>query len=124
MGGAGQMVHRCSGYRYPHQCTNPCTNHLHPTALEHGQVALGFPESGSRQTSHQAWSSAIVGVSIAALEAKWSARLVEWRELGVTVLGEKIALEVLADLRGVGDDVHDDAELCAPSVAGPRVGYH
>jgi len=63
-------------------------------------------------------------VSIAALEAKWSARLVEWRELGVTVLGEKIAREILDDLRAVGESTHDEAALYGPSEAGVIVDYH
>jgi hypothetical protein len=37
----------------------------------------------------------------AELCAKWSARLVEWRSLGVQASGEKVAAEILDDLRAL-----------------------
>jgi hypothetical protein len=45
-------------------------------------------------------------MTIAELEAKWTRRLNEWRELDVSLSGEKIAAEVLGDLHAMrdGDD--------------------
>ncbi|MDB4882889.1 MAG: hypothetical protein JWL95_1655 [Gemmatimonadetes bacterium] len=42
--------------------------------------------------------------SAAELTAKWQERLTEWRSLGVRIDGEKVAAEVLEDLRALVDD--------------------
>lgn len=37
--------------------------------------------------------------SLMGIREKWKARLAEWRELGVRIDGEKVAAEILEDLR-------------------------
>lgn len=60
--------------------------------------------------------------SAAELTAKWSTRLTEWRTLGVRVDGDKVAVEVLEDLRElVNDDVVTLAE--ASLLGGFSVGH-
>ena len=55
----------------------------HPTPAAHHPVARGAER----------------GATVDERYAKWSGRLEEWRALGVQVNGEKLAAEVLSDLR-------------------------
>jgi hypothetical protein len=61
-------------------------------------------------------------MTIAELEQKWSTRRDEWRVLGVRVDGERIADEILADIRAVSMSA-DEATL-TPSEAAAVAGYH
>ena len=42
--------------------------------------------------------------SVPELSAKWAERLTEWRALGVRIDGERVAAELLQDLRGLVDE--------------------
>ena len=57
--------------------------------------------------------------SAAELTAKWSERLNEWRALGVRIDGEKVAAEVLEDLRGL---VEEDLVTIRPAHGAQKGG--
>src|SRR3569833_2836680 len=59
---------------------------------------------------------------LAELETKWTARLQEWRELGVSVNGEKVAAEIVADLRAIA--LGSDDETLSPRDAAQITGYN
>jgi hypothetical protein len=60
--------------------------------------------------------------TLAHLELKWSTRLAEWRRLGVSVSGEKVAEEILSDVKAIGAERSD--ALLSPAEAGAVANYH
>ena len=61
-------------------------------------------------------------MTLAELETKWTARLGEWRALGASVSGERVAAEIVADLRAIETTTAD--ELLTPTQAAAVTGYH
>jgi hypothetical protein len=61
-------------------------------------------------------------LTLAELQTKWEARRDEWRRLGVSVNGEKLAEELLADLAAVDVTLHD--VTMSPSEAAAVSNYH
>jgi hypothetical protein len=59
-------------------------------------------------------------MTLAELRAKWAKRAAEWRALGVTITGEKIAVELLADLDSVSPP---DEEAVSLKEAALMSGY-
>ena len=56
------------------------------------------------------------------LLTKWAARREEWKTLGVTVSGERVAEEILNDVRAVNQAAVE--QLMTPTEAAKETGYH